>query len=95
MNDKIISGTFGYLLEIKDNVFDISIDVCINKILDVYNSMLIQTYAKLDQRFHKLALVLKYWNKERFPERTKRLNSYSIVLMLIAFLQKYDVLPCL
>lgn len=85
-SDKIQLNSFGYLLQIKDKVYETDIDLSINKIIDPYNSMLIFTYAKLDQRFHKLALVLKYLNKQRFPEKNDRLNSYSIVLILIAFL---------
>jgi DNA polymerase sigma len=52
----------------------------------VYNSKLLLTYAQVDERFHALALILKDWNKKQFTDRKKRLNSYSIVLMLIAFL---------
>jgi DNA polymerase sigma len=76
-------------------VYETDIDLSINKVIDPYNSMLIFTYAKLDKRFHKLAIVLKYLNKKRFPEKNDRLNSYSIVLILIAFLQLKNVLPCL
>jgi DNA polymerase sigma len=41
----------------------------------------------------KLALFLKHWNKQNFPNRQKRLNSFSIILMLIAFLQHRKILP--
>lgn len=91
--NRIISNTFGYLLTLKDTVYEIDIDLSINKVLDPYNSRLVYTYATFDERFHKMALVLKYWNKLRFPNKNERLNSYSVVLMLIAFLQKYKVLP--
>ena len=80
------NNSFGTLLKIKDRDLEIDIDVSVNKILDPYNSYLVQTYALLDERFHKLALILKYWNKQVFPDVSSRLNSYSIVLMLIAYL---------
>lgn len=86
-------AAFGYLVEIKDTLYEVDIDLSINKILDPYNSQLLYTYALLDQRFHKLALILKYWNKDRFKEKNNRLNSYSLVLMLIAFLQHQKILP--
>ncbi len=63
-----------------------TIDISVNKIVDVYNSKLIYTYANIDERFVKLALLLKDWNKQIFQKKMKRLNSYSITLMLIAFL---------
>ena len=87
------NNSFGTLLKIKDRDLEIDIDVSVNKILDPYNSYLVQTYALLDERFHKLALILKYWNKQVFPDVSSRLNSYSIVLMLIAYLQHEKVLP--
>ena len=82
------------LLQVKDTKHKgFEIDISANKILDVYNSKLLLTYAQLDERFHALALILKDWNKKQFTDRKKRLNSYSIVLMLIAFLQFEKVLP--
>jgi DNA polymerase sigma len=57
------------------------------------NSSLVNTYASYDTRFIKLALVIKTWNKARFPEKMKRLNSFSLYLMLIAFLQDKGILP--
>ena len=82
------------LLHVKDTKNKgFEIDISANKILDVYNSKLLLTYAQLDERFHALALILKDWNKKQFPDRKKRLNSYSLVLMLTAFLQSEKVLP--
>ena len=62
------------------------IDISVNKIVDIYNSKLLLTYSLLDERFHMLALLMKKWNKVNFKNKARRLNSYSIVLMVIAFL---------
>lgn len=64
-----------------------------NKITEVLNSHLVCAYSMFDERFIMLALFLKAWNKENFPDKMKRLNSFSIYLMLIAFLQHKGVLP--
>lgn len=69
------------------------IDISVQKIVDLYNTQLIRTYSKIDQRFVKLALILKEWNKSHFRNNKERLNSYSITLMLIAYLQYCNVLP--
>ncbi len=61
--------------------------------LEVYNSKLISLYSRQDARFHQLAIVLKLWNKNHFNDPTKRLNSYSLTLMLIAHLMKSKILP--
>ena len=57
------------------------------------NSSLVSAYGAYDIRFVKLALYLKAWNKSRFTDKMKRLNSFSIYLMLIAFLQQRGILP--
>ena len=38
-------------------------DITINKLSEVYNSMLMLQYAMLDNRFEKIVHVLKLWNK--------------------------------
>jgi DNA polymerase sigma len=62
----VITTSFGFQLKLKDKVHDIVIEVFVNKIVDPFNSFLIQTYAQLDSRFLKLALILKNWNKVTF-----------------------------
>ncbi|MFO0117781.1 MAG: hypothetical protein ACK521_09275 [bacterium] len=74
------------MLSLKDEMYGIAIDISLNTVLEIINSRLINAYSCFDQRFMKLALFLKHWNKQNFPNRKKRLNSFSIILMLIAFL---------
>jgi DNA polymerase sigma len=63
-------------------------------VLEVYNSHLIRDYSLVDCRFHKLALIVKYWNKSLMGgDKSARLNSYSVTLMLIAFLVHRGSLP--
>ena len=83
----------GVLLSVKDKLNQIEVDITINKTMEVLNSHLVSAYGSYDTRFVKLALYLKAWNKSRFPDKMKRLNSFSIYLMLIAFLQQRGVLP--
>lgn len=68
-------------------------DILINKILEVYNTELLSTYVKLDSHFRDLCLIMKYLNKEYFPNKSARMNSYSIVLMCLAYLQHEGILP--
>jgi DNA polymerase sigma len=94
--DPVITAAFGKQLSVRYIPFEVTIEVFINKIVDPYNTWLLQTYALIDERFLKLALVLKYWNKEVNKSRGKsKLNSYSMILMLIAYLQLQKVLPSL
>jgi DNA polymerase sigma len=71
----------------------------VNNVLAVYNSELVYTYCQIDQRFHILAIILKYWAKKVgiIGAAYGYLSSYALVLMIIAFLQSRNppVLPCL
>ena len=83
----------GILLSFHDKANQIDVDLLINKTTEVINSQLVLAYGQYDVRFIKLALFLKAWNKSRFTDKMKRLNSFSIYLMLIAFLQHKEILP--
>ena len=85
----------GPLLSFVDRASDTEVDISVNKILEIQNSRLIRAYAQLEPRFANLALFLKVWNKQRFPDKKVRLNSYTLNLMLVAFLQHLKVLPSL
>lgn len=82
-------------MQLTDKSGDIDIDISINKFLEIQNSQLISTYAKLDHRFANIAMVLKIWNKSIFSNKITRLNSYTLNLMLIAFMQHLKLLPSL
>lgn len=71
----------------------VEIDITINKVVEIQNSRLISAYALHDMRFRKLAMLLKVWNKNFFPDKRKRLNSYSITLMLLAHMIALEILP--
>ena len=86
----------GALLEIKcENAlpngkqFTIDVDISINKPLEILNSQLICTYCLMDERFRKVALVLKNWNRGTEASKNNRLNSFSIYLLLLAFMLEF------
>lgn len=90
----------GTLLEVKCEArlasgakFVIDVDISINKPLEMLNSALIHQYCAMDQRFHKVALVLKNWNRRIDGDKSKRLNSFSIYLLLLVFMldKKYMI----
>ena len=43
----------------------------------------------MDQRFRKVALVLKNWNRCISSKKEKRLNSFSIYILLLAFMLEH------
>eukprot|EP00347_Sterkiella_histriomuscorum_P012616 403367885 len=92
-NCEIIEFSSGIMLKFYDTQYKLQVEIQINKLLELKNSQLIQAYSKLDKRFLKLAVLLKYWNRKHFPDAKCRLNSYSIVLMLLAMFQDSNILP--
>jgi DNA polymerase sigma len=85
--------SFGYLLTTKHLPTGTDIELLPNKVLEVYNSHLIRDYSLVDSRFHKLALIVKYWNKGIGGDKSARLNSYSVTLMLIAYMVHRGSIP--
>lgn len=74
----------------------LDIDICINRMMGVRNSELIRLYMDADPRVLPLTFVVKRWAK--YPglisdSANGRLSSYSIVLMVIFYLQLRGVLP--
>lgn len=73
--------------------YRIEVDLMINKLSEIYHSGLLHQYSKLCPKYNKLAIVLKIWNKMLSDDKNKRLNSFSIYLMLIAYMQHKKYLP--
>jgi DNA polymerase sigma len=87
------------IIKVSDPVSGFQIDLCLNNELVHHNTDLLRSYGGLDPRVRPLALIVKYWAKQRGINETYRgtLSSYAYVLMLINFLQIHTppVLPCL
>ncbi|CAD5209791.1 unnamed protein product [Bursaphelenchus okinawaensis] len=69
---------------------DIDVDFTINNHEGVENTRLLQKYSKIDKRVAQLYAVIKNWAKynKMHGGKDKRFNSYSLVLLVINFLQK-------
>ena len=72
---------------------EIDVDILLNKLLEIRNSELVCQYCLVDERYRKVALVLKAWNRKLSSDKNKRLNSFSIYMLLLAFMlhEKYMV----
>ena len=73
--------------------FKVEVDFLVNRHFEVLNSLLISKYCELDQRFRKTALVLKKWMKDTNEDKFKRLNSFSVYMLLLAFMIHQKYLP--
>ena len=64
----------------------LDIDILVDKQLELVNTELICLYGLQDERFLKVALVLKGWNRQVNSDKNGRLNSFSIYMLLIAYM---------
>lgn len=51
----------GFILALKDKQEQFEVDITVNKLSEVYNSLLLQKYAIFDKRFEKIVHTLKKW----------------------------------
>uniref|UniRef100_A0A914XXS9 PAP-associated domain-containing protein n=1 Tax=Panagrolaimus superbus TaxID=310955 RepID=A0A914XXS9_9BILA len=65
------------------------VDINLNNIAGVYNTFMVKHYTKIDERFSILSRILKAWGKKAQVVDSSHgyLNSYTIVLMVLHFLQ--------
>jgi DNA polymerase sigma len=68
-------------------------DILVNKTLELHNGNMLKTYCDYDIRYQHICMILKYWNKSVFPDKYNRLNSYSIALMTLVYMQHLGALP--
>jgi len=77
------------ILKFQDAHFSMDIDLNVNNTLGVHNSELLYQYARIDQRFHIMVMVVKKWAKEVgiIGANKGYFTSYTVILMVLAFLQ--------
>lgn len=88
------------ILKFSDKASGVEMDLNVNNAVGIRNTQLLNCYSRLDSRVAPLALVIKAWASRHGINDAKlmTLSSYSLVLMLIHYLQfgcQPCVLPCL
>ncbi|XP_054155634.1 poly(A) RNA polymerase gld-2-like [Oppia nitens] len=88
------------ILKFVDRISGIEVTLNVNKLVSIRNTQLIHDYTKLDWRVQPLAMVVKAWARDNGinDAYNKSISSYSLVLMVIHYLQyacSPPVLPCL
>ncbi|CAK63281.1 unnamed protein product (macronuclear) [Paramecium tetraurelia] len=83
------------VINIKDTVENVEFDLCVNNILGVINTKLLNQYASLHENVRIGGVLLKVWGKAQKLINHNDFSSYQIILMWIAFLQREHMLPVL
>ncbi|CAD8107425.1 unnamed protein product [Paramecium primaurelia] len=83
------------VINIKDTIENVEFDLCVNNILGVINTKLLNQYANLHEYVKIGGILLKIWGKAQKLINQNDFSSYQIILMWIAFLQREHKLPVL
>ncbi|NXY08462.1 GLD2 polymerase, partial [Pteruthius melanotis] len=84
------------IVKFRDKV-NVDFDLNVNSVIGIRNTFLLRTYAFIENRVRPLVLVVKKWASFREINDASRgtLNSYSLVLMVLHYLQsKYFLHEC-
>ena len=86
--------TCDYIYE--DTKDAISIEILFNNITGIMNTDYVKTMAQIDSRFHKIGYYIKWWvNKTHIFTKQNKLNTFSLMCMLIVYLQDVAQPPVL
>ncbi|XP_058851572.1 poly(A) RNA polymerase GLD2 isoform X3 [Acipenser ruthenus] len=87
------------ILKFRDKVSGVEFDLNVNNVVGIRNTFLLRTYAFIENRVRPLILVVKKWARHHGINDASRgtLSSYSLVLMVLHYLQTLPepVIPCL
>jgi len=85
------------ILKFTDKIGNIEIDLNIDNIVGIRNTQLIKFYTRLEWKLQPLAIAIKQWASRNDINNAhkKTLSSYTLVLMLIHYLQVGCSPPCL
>lgn len=88
------------ILKFKDKLFNIEVDLNINNIVGISNTEMVKQYTRIDWRVKPLAITIKSWANFNQINNAyqKTVSSYTLILMLIHYLQvdcSPPILPCL
>ncbi|XP_023800349.1 poly(A) RNA polymerase GLD2 isoform X1 [Cyanistes caeruleus] len=87
------------IVKFRDKVSNVDFDLNVNNVIGIRNTFLLRTYAFIENRVRPLVLVVKKWANFREINDASRgtLNSYSLVLMVLHYLQTLPepILPSL
>ncbi|VDD91498.1 unnamed protein product [Enterobius vermicularis] len=84
-------------LEMEAPFDELEVDINCNNVPGIYNSHLLHYYSRIDDRFPALCLLVKHWaiNARINDAMNGTFNSYSLILLVLHFLQCVALPPVL
>ena len=73
--------------------FKVNCDIALNNFLAVENTNLIKLLLELEPMLKSLVYVIRYWSKQKGLNGSTKFNSYTLIWMIVFYLQKLNYLP--
>ncbi|KAF2638502.1 hypothetical protein P280DRAFT_71772 [Massarina eburnea CBS 473.64] len=88
------------IVKVWDPALNLHCDMNVNNTLALENTRMIKTYVQIDERVRQLAMIVKYWTKQRILNDAAlggTISSYTWICMILNFLQTRDppIIPSL
>ncbi|KAI7848326.1 hypothetical protein BDC45DRAFT_523801 [Circinella umbellata] len=88
------------IVKMWDPIYQLACDMNVNSSLALHNTRMIKTYVAIDPRVRPLAMLIKYWTRQRALNNAAdggTLSTYTWTCMIINFLQTREppILPVL
>jgi DNA polymerase sigma len=88
-----VPGAKVRIVKIWDPELNLACDMNVNNTLALENTRMIKTYVQVDERVRPLAMIIKYWTKQRILNDAAlggTISSYTWICMILNFLQTRD-----
>jgi hypothetical protein len=88
------------IVKVWDPQLELACDMNVNNVAALENTKMIRTYIQIDDRVRELAMIIKYWTKQRIINDAGiggTISSYTWICLIINFLQTRSppILPAL
>lgn len=79
MQDVIcVAGAKIPIVKFEDPELQLKCDLNVNTVTSLENTRMIKTYVEIDDRVRPLAMIVKYWTKQRGLNEARKSNSYPV-----------------
>ncbi|KAF2727928.1 hypothetical protein EJ04DRAFT_450350 [Polyplosphaeria fusca] len=95
-----VPGAKVRIVKVWDPELNLACDMNVNNTLAIQNTRMIKTYVEIDDRVRELAMIVKYWTKQRILNDAAlggTISSYTWICMILNFLQTREppIIPSL
>ena len=81
------------VIRFNHEIFKVNCDITLNNYLAVENTNLIKLLLDLEPKLGSLIFIIRYWSKQKSLNGSFKFNSYTLIWLIVFYLQKINCLP--